>query len=64
MDAYDALMRDGFVVVRQAIAPALVRDINERISRFKQRNPKAVSRNLDDHQRMYRVVNLHWRWMR
>lgn len=25
MDAYDALMRDGYVVVRQAIAPALVR---------------------------------------
>lgn len=59
MDAYDALMRDGFVVVRQAIAPALVQDINARIARFKQRNPKAVSRNLDEHKRMYRVVNLH-----
>ena len=33
MDAYDALMRDGFVVVRQAIAPALVQDINARIAR-------------------------------
>lgn len=59
MDAYDALMRDGYVVVRQAIAPAVVEDINARIALFKRRNAKAVSRNLDDHQRLYRVVNLH-----
>ncbi|HAL23755.1 MAG TPA: phytanoyl-CoA dioxygenase [Stenotrophomonas sp.] len=59
MDAYDALMRDGYVVVRQAIAPTLVEDINQRIARFKQRNAKAVTRNLDDHQRLYRIVNLH-----
>ena len=64
MDAYDALMRDGFVVVRQAIAPALVRDINERISRFKQRNPKAVSRNRTTTSACIGSSTCTWRWMR
>lgn len=59
MDAYDALMRDGYVVVRQAIDANLVDEVNQRIARFKARNPKAIARNVDDHQRLYRVVNLH-----
>lgn len=59
MDAFDSLQRDGYVVVRGAVDAALVNDINERIGRFKQRNPKAAARNLDEHGRLYRVVNLH-----
>lgn len=59
MDAFESLMADGYVVVRGAIAPELVSDINARIGRFKQRNRKVVTRNLDDHQRLYRIVNLH-----
>ncbi|WP_286075583.1 phytanoyl-CoA dioxygenase family protein [Stenotrophomonas sp. 59] len=59
MEAFDDLMRDGYVVIRQSIAPELVQDINQRIDRFKVRNPGAVGRNLDEQQRLYRVVNLH-----
>ena len=59
VNPYDELMRDGFVVMRQALATGLVEEINARIQIFKQRNPSAVQRNLDAHQRLYRVVNLH-----
>ncbi|WP_312321021.1 phytanoyl-CoA dioxygenase family protein [Stenotrophomonas sp.] len=59
MEAMDSLERDGFVVIRNAVAPALVSELNERIKRFKERNAKAAARNLDEHGRMYRVVNLH-----
>ncbi len=59
MDEIERLERDGFVVIRGAVAPALVSEINERIARFKQRNAKAAARNLDEHGRMSRVVNLH-----
>jgi len=59
MEAFDALMRDGFAVIRGAVDSAMVEDINQRIQRFKHRNSKAASRNLDEHGRLYRVVNLH-----
>ncbi|WP_367345669.1 phytanoyl-CoA dioxygenase family protein [Stenotrophomonas bentonitica] len=59
MDAMDSLERDGYVVVRGAVDASLVNELNERISRFKQRNAKAAARNLDEHGRLYRVVNLH-----
>jgi len=59
MDHYSALMRDGFVIVPGAIDRATVDTINARISLFKRRNRRAVQKNMDDHQRLYRVVNLH-----
>ncbi len=59
MDDLERLQQDGFVVVRGAVKPALVSTLNEHISRFKARNAKAAARNLDEHGRMYRVVNLH-----
>ena len=64
MDAYDALMRDGFVVVRQAIAPALVRDINERISRFKQRNQRRSRATWTTTSACIGSSTCTWRWMR
>lgn len=59
MEYLDTLERDGFVVVRGAVDAALVDELNGRIAQFKQRNAKAASRNLDEHGRLSRVVNLH-----
>lgn len=59
MEYLDTLERDGFVVVRGAVDAALVEELNGRIAQFKQRNAKAASRNLDEHGRLSRVVNLH-----
>lgn len=59
MELLENLERDGFVVVSGAVDAALVDELNQRIARFKQRNAKAASRNLDEHGRLYRVVNLH-----
>lgn len=59
MDAYDSLMQDGYAVVPGAVDAALCAELNERIARFKRRNRRAMSRNVDEHGRLYRVVNLH-----
>jgi ectoine hydroxylase-related dioxygenase (phytanoyl-CoA dioxygenase family) len=57
--AWTSLMRDGYAIVRGAVDGVVCDDINRRIAHFKQRNAKAVTRNLDEHGRLYRVVNLH-----
>lgn len=58
-NAYSSLMDQGYVVVRGAVSPHLCDEVNRDVSRFKDRNPKAVQRNLDEHARLYRVANLH-----
>ncbi len=57
--AWASLMDEGYAVVPNAVDVALCDDINHRISTFKHGNAKAVTRNLDEHGRLYRVVNLH-----
>lgn len=58
-EVFETFMKDGFAVIRGAVDRATIDDINARIGRFKQRNPKATARNRDEHGRLYRVVNLH-----
>ncbi|AIF49236.1 phytanoyl-CoA dioxygenase family protein [Dyella japonica] len=57
--AWTSLMDEGYAVIRGAVDAKVCDDINQRIANFKQRNAKAVARNLDEHGRLYRVVNLH-----
>ena len=59
MDALSSIHDQGFALVKGAVDAALCEDINARVARFKQRNRKVVAPNLDEHGRLYRVVNLH-----
>ena len=59
MSHLESLNGNGFVIVRDAVAPALCDEINDRIDNFKRRNKKPVAVNQDTHGRLSRVVNLH-----
>ncbi|MCQ4166978.1 phytanoyl-CoA dioxygenase family protein [Tahibacter harae] len=59
MSLYDDLMRDGFVVVRNAIARERCEQLLQDINAFKQRNAELIAKNAADHGYLYRVSNLH-----
>jgi phytanoyl-CoA hydroxylase len=58
-DHLDTLLQEGYVVVPNALADDLCDAAISDLDKFKARNRRAVARNLDDNDRLHRVVNLH-----
>lgn len=54
-----ALQRQGYVVVKAAVQPETCAEIHSGIVKFKSMNARYTKKNLDEHERLYRVVNLH-----
>ena len=54
----DDLARDGFAVVAGAVDPALCARARTEVAAFRDANRARVADNLDDHDRLFRVVNL------
>jgi ectoine hydroxylase-related dioxygenase (phytanoyl-CoA dioxygenase family) len=55
----DVLLRDGYVVVRQAISEARCTSANSDLDDFKRKNRRAIARNVGESGHLRRVVNLH-----
>jgi phytanoyl-CoA hydroxylase len=58
-DWFETLLRDGFVVVPQAVSDDLCVTATADLDKFKSRNRRVIAPNLDSSDRLSRVVNLH-----
>lgn len=59
MSLFDDFMRDGYVVVRNALTREYCDSLLQDINAFKQRNAELIAKNVNDHGHLYRVSNLH-----